>query len=56
MHEQGRILVGGWAVRQQPPPPQNWNLKDTGFVDIMILEVLCYFHFSQNQPLKSADD
>jgi hypothetical protein len=36
-------------------PPQNWNLKNPGLVDIMISKVLCDFPFSQNQPLKSAD-
>jgi hypothetical protein len=36
--------------------PQNRNLKNTDFVDIMISEVLHDLPFSQNQPLRSADD
>jgi hypothetical protein len=36
--------------------PQNRNLKNTDFVDIMISKALRDFPFSQNQPLKSADD
>ena len=36
--------------------PQNWNLKNTDFVDIKISKVLHDLPFSQNQPLKSADD
>jgi hypothetical protein len=41
-----------------PPPqtPQNRNLKNTDFVDIMKSKVLRDFPFSQNQSLKSADD
>jgi hypothetical protein len=35
--------------------PQNRNLKNTDFVD-MISKVLRNFLFSQNQPMKSADD
>jgi hypothetical protein len=39
-----------------PPNPQNRNLKATDFVDIKISKVLPDFPFSQNQPVKSADD
>jgi hypothetical protein len=39
-----------------PPNPQNRNLKNTGFLDIMISDVLRDLLFSRNQPLKSADD
>jgi hypothetical protein len=41
-----------------PPPqnPQNRNLKNTGFVDIVISKALRDLSFSRNQPLKSADD
>jgi hypothetical protein len=38
------------------PPPQNQNLKNTDFVNIMISKVLSGFLFGQNQPLKLADD
>jgi hypothetical protein len=49
---------GGAAAGLQPPPkiPQNQNLKNTYFVDIMISKVLCDLLFSRNQTLKSADD
>jgi hypothetical protein len=48
---------GGTAGLQPPPPnPQNRNLKNTRFVDIVISEVLRDFPFSRNQPLNSADD
>jgi hypothetical protein len=39
-----------------PQTPQNQNLKNTDFEDIMISKVLCCLAFSRNQPLKSADD
>jgi hypothetical protein len=39
-----------------PPNLQNRNLKNTDFVDIMISKVLRDFPFSQNEPLKLADD
>jgi hypothetical protein len=52
-HPMGRGGCRG-AVRRQTP--QNRNLKNRGFVDIMISEVLRDFPFSRNQPLKSADD
>jgi hypothetical protein len=44
------------AVGLQPPPqvPQNRNLKDTDFADI-ISKVVRDFPLSHNQPLKSAD-
>jgi hypothetical protein len=35
--------------------PQNRNLKNTDFVDIVISEISRDFPFSRNQPLKSAD-
>jgi hypothetical protein len=47
---------GGAAGLQPPQTPKNQNLKNTGFVDIMISKVLCDFPCSWNQPLKSADD
>jgi hypothetical protein len=34
----------------------NCNFKNTDFVDIKIFNVLHHLPFSQNQPLKSADD
>jgi hypothetical protein len=43
-------------VAAVPPKPQNRNLKNTEFVDIMRSEILLDFSFSQCQPLKSADD
>jgi hypothetical protein len=39
-----------------PKTPQNRNLRNTDFVDIMIPNVLRDISFSRNQPLKSADD
>jgi hypothetical protein len=62
-----KLSIHGWtrgtpkegaAGLQYPPPqtPQNQNLKNTDFVDIMILQVLCDFSFSRNQPLKLADN
>jgi hypothetical protein len=52
---------GGVAVHPArnpgpPPPPTKPNLKNTDFVYIMISNVLQYLPFSQNQPLKSADE
>jgi hypothetical protein len=43
---------GGGEAAASP----NRNLKNTGFVDIMISKFLRDFPFSQNQSLKSADD
>jgi hypothetical protein len=39
-----------------PPPHPQKQIKNTDFVDITISQVLRDFPFSQNQPLKSADD
>jgi hypothetical protein len=36
--------------------PQNQNLKDTDFVDIMMWKTVCDFPFSRNQPTKSVDE
>jgi hypothetical protein len=36
-------------------PAPNPNLKNTEFVEIMILNILHDLHFSQNQPLDMAD-
>ena len=47
---------GGCRAESSPHTPQNRNLKNTDFVDIVISHVLRDFPFSRNQPLKSADD
>jgi hypothetical protein len=47
---------GGCRIVAPPQTPQNQNLKDTDFVDMIISKVLRDFPFSRNQPLKSADD
>jgi hypothetical protein len=39
-----------------PPKPQNRNLKNIDFVDIMISKVSRDFPICRNQPLKSADN
>jgi hypothetical protein len=39
-----------------PPNPQNLNLKNKYFVDIVISKVIRDFPFNRNQPLKSAHD
>jgi hypothetical protein len=39
-----------------PQTPQNWNLKNTDFVNTMVSRVLRDLPCSQIQPLKSADD
>jgi hypothetical protein len=47
------------GCRAAAPPPPNKPAKPKlkkKFVDIMISDVLCDFPFSQDQPLKSADD
>jgi hypothetical protein len=57
--DQGCIQGGGGCrAAASPPPqiPQNRNLKNTGFVPIVISEILLDLPFSRNQPLKSADD
>jgi hypothetical protein len=38
------------------PPLQTRNLKNADFIDIMTSKVLLDLPFSQNKPLKSADD
>jgi hypothetical protein len=45
---------GGLPVCSHPPhqAPQNRNLKNTDFVNIMISKVLRDLLFSRNQPLK----
>jgi hypothetical protein len=52
---QGRTQGGGCRAAA-PQTPQNRNLKNTDFVDIVVSKVLRNFPFSGNQPLKSADD
>jgi hypothetical protein len=52
----GAHKAGSAAGLQSPQAPRNRNLKNTDFVDIMISEVLRDLPFSQNHPLKSADD
>jgi hypothetical protein len=53
---QGRTRGGCRAAARQPPQiPQNLNLKNTNFVD-MVSKVLRDLPFSRNQPLKSAND
>jgi hypothetical protein len=47
--------VGGFPAAA-PQTTENWNLRNTDFVDLVISEVLRDFPFSRNQPLKSADD
>jgi hypothetical protein len=44
------------AGLQPPKTPQNRNLKNTDFVDIIVSKVLRGLPSSRNQPLKSADD
>jgi hypothetical protein len=59
MHVHRAHLVGelpGYSPPPLPELPQNQNFKNTDFVHIMISKVLCDLPFSQNQPLKSADD
>jgi hypothetical protein len=45
---------GTGAAAQQLPTKQ--NLKYTDFLDMTTSQVLRNLRFSQNQPLKSADD
>jgi hypothetical protein len=47
---------GGLRVCSPAKPPQNRNLKNIYFVDIMVSKVLRDLPFSRNQSLKSADD
>jgi hypothetical protein len=49
---QGRTQGG----LQSPKPPKTKLKKKTDIVDTTISNVLRDFPFSQNQPLKSADD
>jgi hypothetical protein len=49
--------VGGCSPAVPPSkPPQNRNLKDTDFVDMMLSKILRDLPISRNQPLKLADD
>jgi hypothetical protein len=50
-----QICIKGGGGLQPDSPPQTRNLKNTDLVDI-ISSVLRDLPFSQNQPLKSADD
>jgi hypothetical protein len=56
VHTKAAPRGGGGLPGCRPLKPTIRNLKNTDFVDIMISRVLQDFHFSQNQPLKSADD
>jgi hypothetical protein len=48
---------GGEGCRAAAPQTtQNWKLKNTHFVDIMVSKVLHDFTFCQNQSLKLTDD
>jgi hypothetical protein len=47
---------GGCRATAPSQTQQNWNLKNTDFMDIMISNVLCDLPSSWNQPLKSAHD
>jgi hypothetical protein len=51
-------MSGGCRAAAVPetPPPQNWKVKNTDFIDIMISKVLFDLPFRRSQPLKSADD
>jgi hypothetical protein len=54
---QGRTQGGGGCRIAAPSQtPQNINLKNTDFVELMISKVLHDLPFSRNLPLKSADD
>jgi hypothetical protein len=46
---------GGWGEGIWLQSPPNRNLKKH-ILDVTILNILCDLHFSQNQPVKSADD
>jgi hypothetical protein len=52
---QGPNQAGG-LLGCSPQSPQNRNIINTDFVDIMIPKVLRDLPFSRNQPLKLADD
>jgi hypothetical protein len=51
---QGRTQGGEAPGLQPPKPPQNRNLKNTDFVDIMIANVLRDLPFNQNQLMTST--
>jgi hypothetical protein len=51
MHPRGTA-----GLQPTPPKPPIRNLKNAYFVGIMIAKVLHDIPFSQNHPLKSADD
>jgi hypothetical protein len=46
----------GWRLQPSSPPHQIEIFKNTDLVDMMTSKVLRDLPFSQNQPLKSADD
>jgi hypothetical protein len=53
------LCSGAKAPPMGAPAPlniQNQKLKNTNFEDVIISNVLLDLPFSQNQPLKSADD
>jgi hypothetical protein len=54
--DEGLTQGGGAAGLLPAQTTQKRNLKSTDFVDVMMSNVLRDFAFSQNQPLKSADD
>jgi hypothetical protein len=54
--DQGHTQGGGAVGLHSSQTPQNRNLKDTYFVDIVISKVIRDLPFSRNQPLKLADD
>jgi hypothetical protein len=53
---QGRTQRRVAGPLPSPQNPQNRNLKNTDFVDIVMSKVLRDSPFSRNQPVKSADD
>jgi hypothetical protein len=55
MLNNGHTKAGGRGLPLCSRTPSNLSLKNTDFVNIMILKNVCDLLFTQNQPMKSAD-
>ena len=55
MLNNGHTQAGGRGLPLCSRTPRNLSLKNTDFVDMMILKNVCDLLFTQNQPMKSAD-
>jgi len=50
----GAFKTGGGDLQLDSPPPKNLNLRNTDFLDMIVLKVLRAIPFSRNDLLNST--